>query len=279
MRPDRPQLDPLRIGRMEELRQAKGVAEVSDCAEPIMGGMMCYSGPGSWTNQACALALDGPATDAEIDRLVAFYADRGQEPRVELAPFAHQSLVDGLADRGFRLIEFETVFARCLTDHDLAPLAPGPARIRTVDPSDPDDVANWVRVSSSGFVRADDPNLERYLESSRRMAAHPRVTAMMAEVGTEPVGAGAVEFPAPDGGESLASLIVTSVVPEYRRRGIQKLLMQARLAEARRRGASYATVHTRPGIATERNARRLGFETMYTKVVLVLRRDGLARSV
>ncbi len=273
-------LNALRLGRLEELRQAQGVAEVADIAEPILGGMMSFTGPGSWTNQACALALDAPATDPEIDRLVAFYTDRGHEPRVELAPFAHPTLIEGLAARGFSLLEFETVMARALpADEPPAALAPHGVTIRPVHADDPTEVENWVRISNSGFVRPGDPNEAMFHESSRRVAVHPRVACFLAESEGEAIGAGAVELARPTGEETIACLIATSVLPEHRRRGVQQALMASRLIAARERGASFAFIHARPGIATERNARRLGFQTLYTKAVMVLRRPDLERSV
>lgn len=275
-----PALDPLRLGRLEELRQAQGVAEVADTAEPILGGMMSYTGPGSWTNQACALALESPATDAEIDRLVSFYTDRGHEPRVELAPFAHPTLIAGLAARGFSLLEFETVMARALSPAEPpAAFAPPGVTIRPVEPDDPAEVQTWVRISNSGFVRSGDPNETMLNESSRRVAVHPRVVCFLAESAGQAIGAGAVELARPTGEETIACLIATSVLPEHRRRGVQQALMAARLIAARERGASFALIHARPGIATERNARRLGFQTLYTKAVMVLRRPDLIHSV
>ncbi len=275
-----PALDPLRLGRLEELRQAQGVADVADTAEPILGGMMSFTGPGSWTNQACGLAMDAPATEAEIDRLVRFYTDRGHEPRVELAPFAHPTLIAGLAARGFSLLEFETVMARALPSAEPpAALPPQGVTIRLVRPDDATEVDTWVRTSNSGFVRPGDPGESMFNESSRRVAVHPRVVCFLAESAGQPIGAGAVELARPTGEETIACLIATSVLPEHRRRGVQQALMAARLIAARERGASFAFVHARPGIATERNARRLGFQTLYTKAVMVLRRPDLIRSL
>ena len=58
---------------------------------------------------------------------------------------------------------------------------------------------------------------------------------------------------------------------------------ESRKRHARRkaaaRGATLAVIHTSPGIATERNARRLGFVMAYTKVVMTMPREGLASSV
>jgi GNAT superfamily N-acetyltransferase len=88
------------------------------------------------------------------------------------------------------------------------------------------------------------------------------------------VGAGSVEF----AGE-LCALFGLSVLPEFRRRGIQQALIAARLNEARRRGAHLATISGRPGAATERNVMRMGFALAYTKVILVKPGPGLTPMV
>jgi hypothetical protein len=44
------------------------------------------------------------------------------------------------------------------------------------------------------------------------------------------------------------------------------------------RGCILATISSRPGIPTERNALRLGFTMAYTKVILVRPGPGLAAS-
>ncbi len=275
-------IDPEHIAHLEEHRQALGVAEIADLAEPIMGGMMSFTAPGSWTNQACGLSLDGRVTDAELDRLVEFYVSRGCAPRVELCPFADRTLIDGLAVRGFVLADFETVLARSTdigaTDPALACRPPEGIKIRRISPGDLEQVDQWIRVSSSGFTQPDSVGYAISYEASRRVAVHPRVACFVAVCGTEVVGAGGVEIASPQGTDSIACLIATSVLPEFRRRGVQQALITARLAHAREQGAIWATIQSKPRISTERNARRLGFETAYTKCVLVLRRPDLIES-
>ena len=41
-------LDILEVARMEEARQAHSVADISDLAEPVGGGLMCFAGAGSF---------------------------------------------------------------------------------------------------------------------------------------------------------------------------------------------------------------------------------------
>jgi GNAT superfamily N-acetyltransferase len=69
------------------------------------------------------------------------------------------------------------------------------------------------------------------------------------------------------------------VLPEFRRRGIQQALIAARLNYAAARGARLATIGSKPGAGTERNVRRMGFATAYTKPVMVRPGPGLVGHV
>lgn len=97
------------IARLEEARQAVAVAELADEHIGISGGTVCFSGAGSWMNQAQGLGLSGGVTSEEIDQLVEFYTSRGVEPKIEVCCFTHHSLTQGLEERGFTLLEFENV--------------------------------------------------------------------------------------------------------------------------------------------------------------------------
>tara|TARA_R110000782_G_scaffold259836_2_gene350605 strand:+ start:1959 stop:2798 length:840 start_codon:yes stop_codon:yes gene_type:complete len=270
-------IDAPRLARLECRRQAVGVAEIARTAEPVLGGLMCYSGPGSWTNQAMGVGLDGPATAAEVDRLIDFYVSRGQEPRVEVCPYADESLIGLLLDRGFGIAEFENVML--LTGTVRTESVKEPPTIRAIDPRDPAEVAAWTRVSASGFVEPGSGAEAVFMESLMRVTAHPRTAAFVAERNGDIVGAAAMEVAKPFGDETVACLFAASVLPEHRRSGVQQALIAARVAHARKAGSVATFIHTKPGIPTERNARRLGFENLYTAVALVMRRAGLARSV
>jgi hypothetical protein len=67
----------------------------------------------------------------------------------------------------------------------------------------------------------------------------------------------------------LAILFADSVVARYRRRGLHQELIVARLADARARGCDLATASTAPGSTSQRNFERMGFQVVYTKVMLV----------
>ncbi|MBL8759027.1 MAG: GNAT family N-acetyltransferase [Phycisphaerae bacterium] len=264
------------VARLEELRQARGLAEVADEALPIAGGIAGRSAPGLSTNNSNAIGLDQPVTDADIDRLCDWHESRASEPRTEVAPFAHPSVLEHLEARRFVLRFFEMVFFRGLDPGQPAaaphPVPPG-LLIRAVDPADAREVREYSRVVMSGFFPPDQQPSEDDYALSARVVAHPRTVCLAAWLDGALVAGGAMDV----SGE-VAGLFGLSVLPDQRRRGVQLALIAARLNEAARRGARVATIGTRPGIATERNARRMGFQLAYAKAVMCRPGPGLARA-
>lgn len=276
-------MDPLELARLEERRQAIGTAEICSIAEPIAGGMMTYSEPGSWSNQAVGLGLETPVSSGEIDRFIAFYESRGVEPRIEVCPYADPSLLALLAERRFVLREFENVWARP-TRPDLDPASimtvpwptdphAGALAIRRIDASRPADVRTAAETAYANFLPEPRPLTPGELEQQRLLCAHERNDVVLAEFAGHPVGVGGMESAPP-----IACLFGMGTLPPWRRRGVQQAVMAWRIANAGLRGCDTAVIHARPGIATERNARRMGFALAYTKVLLTRPGPGLAPS-
>jgi GNAT superfamily N-acetyltransferase len=270
------------IARREEARQAEGVRAIADVCEPWLGGVLARSGPGAWCNAAVGAGLDADQPEVgrdAIERMIAWYAEHGIEPRIELAPCAHPSLVRRLADAGFVVRHFENVFFRGLRAGErIATPMPSPAglRIRAVDPSDARDVDLYARTSIAGFLPPGVEPTEELLALARRTALDPRSVAIVAELDCVVAGAGAMEVAPPSkDGVGIAALFGVTVLPDARRRGVQQQMLAWRLELAASRGASLATIGSRPGVATERNVRRMGFAVAYTKVILVRPAPGL----
>lgn len=269
---------PAEIAQLVERRQARLLADVTPIIEPFAGGVMGFHELGSWQNQACGVGLDGPVEPAQIDELIEFYRSRGAVPQVELSPFAHESLVAGLAERGFVVREFENVLAFELTsgaelgDDTLERGWPAGLELERIAHDDAASIALATELAMRGFFPEGElpPAM---VEASRATFARPSTVSFLARVEGHPASAGSVSI-----GEQVASLVGVSTKPEYRRRGIQQALMLARLRVARERGCVLAMIGSRPGIPTERNAMRMGFTMAYTKVLLTRPEPGLVPS-
>ena len=280
-------LMPIEIAKMEEARQARAMAEIAPVHEHIMGGVMTYMEPGSWSNYACNLGMEGPVTDEELDRLVRFFVERGVEPEVELAAFADKTLIKGLAERGFELREFEAVLSKpIIAAEDLQSLIAGSwpkddngqeLVVERVEPDDEAMVQESCRVGMSGFVPADHKITDGELEMHRKIVGHPHGEYIVAKFGDTVIGAGGAEYPRCEV-MPVGVLFGVTVLEPWRRRGVQQALIVHRLERARVKGAKIAVIHGEPGASTDRNAMRMGFAPAYMKATMAMRGEGLVAS-
>jgi GNAT superfamily N-acetyltransferase len=271
-------LDFAGIARLVEHKHGVPLARFVKEAVPLADGWLLFDAPGSPINKACGIGFDQALTDAELDRIVTFFTERGAEPKVELSPFAPPELLAGLARRGFVLHEFENTLVRDLqSGEDLRALLPGGwpqgVTIERVDPKDTAAVREYVEVAFSGFFPEGVPLPEPIVEFGIRASTAPGYDLFVARVGREAVGGGGCES-----SEGVTQLFGTSVKAAHRRRGIQQALIIRRLEQGREHGSRLAVIHSRPGIPTERNSARLGFQMAYARAVLVKHGEGLIPS-
>jgi len=263
------------VAMLEEARLAVGMSEVAlesrSIPEEWGGGVVTRGDPGTWVNSSVGMGMRGGVRAEAVDAVIEFHESAGVEPRVEVCPFADPTIVGHLAARGFGLRQFESVFFRPLGEGESVPASePEGVRIAGVDPGDRETVDGYCRAIASGFAEPAAPS-EGDLALALRVVRHPRVASFGAFDGAgRVVGGGSVELH-----ESVASLFGLSVAPAFRRRGVQLALMAARLRLAGERRIRVATISSRPGVATERNARRMGFQVAYTRVVVTRPGAGL----
>ncbi len=271
-------MDLLAIARRLEAIQAEVVRGLAAESEPVAGGWMAANGQGSYLNKAAGLGFAGEPTAEDVARIERFFASRGIEPRVELTNFAPPGFLRLLAEAGFVLQELENTLVLPLDAlGDPRSLLPGgwpeDLRIERVDPADDREVEIFVRTSGSGFVPEGADFPEEFLRTGIRAARAPEHDSFIARVGGEVAGAGGCGTR-----HGVTSLFGTSVLPRFRRRGIQQALMAVRLERALALGSDLADITSHPGIPTERNAARLGFRLASVRPVLVKRWAGLVPS-
>jgi GNAT superfamily N-acetyltransferase len=258
------------MARIVERGQQQATETIAGIWEPIADGGAGYENAGSYMNRACGIGVDGPVSGEDLDRLVAFFLSHGAEPRVEVSAYADPSLLQGLAARRFVLRHLEHVFARELSPDDDFELALPKDTLRgvvieSVDREDEATMRAYVDMAASGFLpegaEISDANRASGIKGARLATSD----SFVARVDGRVVGA------AGSGTRlGMTTLFGATVAKDFRRRGIQQALIAARLAGARDRGATFANIRAVPGIATERNAVRLGFRLITSRVVLVL---------
>ena len=264
-------------GRIERA-EAQLIAKSSEAAHrrradgagfviPIAGGVASFAEEDSPFNKVAGLGfggMPGPAALGEIERA---FAARGAPVQIELAHLADPAIGALLTGRGYRLVSFENVLGLAVTGE---PERVTPAGIE-VRPSGDDEFESWLEVQADAVAHPDTQGVPTHEE-------FPREVIVRAE--RDFAAAGVARYAALAGGaivggaglylaEGVAQLTGAATAPAYRRRGVQTVLLSARLADAAAAGCDIAIVTTQPGSKSQQNVQRRGFDLLYTRAVLV----------
>jgi GNAT superfamily N-acetyltransferase len=230
--------------------------QIGACRVEIAGAAALFDGPASPCTQSFGLGLDGVPGAADLDRLEAFFLERGAPVCHELSPLIDVAVTDALVRRGYRPVDFTNVLYQKLpaAPHD-KPAAPGLPTRRMA----PGEEVLWSELSAKGW--GEFPEFTDFLLNlGRVMAATEGSICLFAELDGAPVATGKL---ACAGGVAL--LGGASTVPAARRRGAQRALLEARLALAAESGCDLVMMCAHPGTDSQRNAERQGFRIAYTR--------------
>jgi GNAT superfamily N-acetyltransferase len=227
--------------------------------EEIAGGFAVFAGADSPVTQAIGVGLHGEVSDFDLDRLQDFFSSRATAAAAELCPLVQMSLYERFAKRGFHLLEVSDVLFRRLKpmDSDAQAL---PSNI-VVRRAAPDEAQLWTKTVAAGFAEH-NPVTQSIL--GVMAGFFPAAHCFLALVDGSVAGGGAVST---RGG--VCGLFGASTLPEFRGRGAQTALLQARIAWAAAQGCDVAVSITQPGSASHRNMERQGFRVAYTRTKLI----------
>jgi hypothetical protein len=221
------------------------------------GGCAIFVGADSPLTHAVGIGLHGPVPAATVDEIECFFRSRGANVTIDVSPLADGAFVQTLANRGYHITEFNSVLVRRLAgiDRSITP------RARCVVPGEED---LWSHTVGRGFFEHSDLAVEE-MNVGRAIAAMPGALCYLAAaLNGDVAAAGAMAFH-----EGVATLFADATVSAYRREGMHRELIAARLNEAAARGCDLATASTLPGSGSQRNYERMGFQVAYTKVTMV----------
>ena len=223
----------------------------------VAGAYAMYDGPRSPCTQTFCLGLFETPTEADLDRLEAFYRERGAAVFHEVSPLAGVGLFGLLHERGYRPVELSSILFLPLAGRPSEPPLPaGPVRVRLAGPEESD---LWARTMAEGWQ--DSTEFADVLTDLMRIVAHrPGALSFLAECEGRPVAAGSLIVH-----EGVALLGGASTIPQFRKRGAQRALFEERLGSAVRAGCDLAMMGAAPGSASQRNAERQGFHIAYTR--------------
>jgi GNAT superfamily N-acetyltransferase len=242
---------------MAALRPDSGAAWLS-----VAGGRAIFTGADLFTNRAMGLGLSGPVSSDDLERIETFYAERGVPSEIEIASMVDRSLLRLLGQRGYRLLRFRNIYAQALSALEAPGAAPedrsAVAATREVDES---TAAAWSTTLLDGFEYTQTADRDRVATWNRMVRSLLGMTALIALIDGEPVGAASVMVLG-----ATAVLGGAATRPAYRRRGVQRALIEARLVVAARAGCELAVVTADPGSSSGRNAERTGFQLVCNHV-------------
>jgi GNAT superfamily N-acetyltransferase len=222
---------------------------------PVAGGRAIFTGVDFFSNRALAMGLRGPVSQEEVESVETFYRLRGVPSEIEIASMVDPTLLRLLNERGYQIARFRNIYGRALhsreSSADAAARPSSAARIHEVDAT---TTAAWSTVLIDGFGYTREADRSRVDTWNHMVRSRPGVTALVAVIDGAPVGAANVMVLG-----SAAVLGGAATLPAFRRRGVQRALIESRLAVAARAGCELAIVTADPGSSSGRNAERAGF--------------------
>lgn len=237
------------VDARRELQPAVGAKWID-----VAGTYAMFDGPDSPLTQTFGLGLTEPCGVRELERLEAFFSQRGAPTAHEVSTFASPSALRLLSERGYTPIEASVVLVRPTST---AAATSGPITARAIGV---DEAPLWCRVAGQGWG-SESAELGAFVESFGAIVTRARgVTCFLAELDGAPVAAAALNV-----NNGVALLAGATTIPAARRQGAQRALLQARLTFAAARNIPLAMVVTQPGSASQRNAERQGFRPVYTR--------------
>lgn len=226
---------------------------------PAAGGWALHYGAGDPLNAVKGVGLCDTVDFAQWDEMEAAFRAAGSSVVVDCAPFALPEFIAGLHDRAYRIAGFETVLWQPLSGAmtSAALMRPDALSVECVEGA---AAAAWTDLMGRGFADGGEP-MAFSVDFGRVRASMGSATLMFRAMWEgEPAGAASLSMH-----EGVAHFGGASVLPRFRRRGIQRALTQTRLDAARASGCELAKLDVLAGSGSHRNAERAGFRVAYTR--------------
>jgi hypothetical protein len=257
-----------RIDRAEGRLCASIAREFQDAKVfDVDGGVGVFVERDSPSNKLIGVGFSGEVDDAVLSEIEAHFAGRGARLQAEISTLADPVVHRQLAARGYVPGGFEHVLG-----HELhGTMAPPPPDV-TVEQLSSADLPTLSQVMAEGFSNPDIggvggdalPPADEIRRLFTLTLRAPGVRGYIARIGGVVVGGAALRID-----DGVAQFSGAATLPAFRRRGVQTVLLRARLADASRAGCSIGVVVTQPASKSQQNAQREGFSLLYARQLLV----------
>lgn len=240
----------------QQMRPEIGAAEAEVC-----GGHMSFCGLGSPIGRAVGMGLERPFTEADLDHIESFYRAHNAPAQVDLCPMHEPAVFEMFKQRGYAIAELNNVLYRKLDAGERFPAAPPGYEVRRSLVEEA-EVAGAI-VENAFFPDGAPEPFRGLIAPLYQMQGG---VAFVASVEGKLVACG-TGLVIPE--HKIVALCGAGTLAEYRGRGLQTALLQARMAAAIDAGCEYAAIVTQGGTTSQRNAERLGFRVAYSKVTVI----------
>ena len=186
-----------------------------------------------------------------------FFSDRGANVSIDLCPLADPALVEALSQRGYGISQFNNVMVRELANLTCV----STPRVRVATGTERE---NWSQAVGEGFFERATLT-EDEMDVGRAVFAMSGASCYISRAEAGEIAGGA----AMNVHGSLAMLFADTTIARFRRTGLHRELIVARLNDSVCRGCDLAAAATLPGSESQRNYERTGFHVVYTRITLV----------
>lgn len=253
---------------IEEGARAAAQREPQALVLPVGSGSAVWAGPSSPLDKVVGVGMGGEFDDGTLDEVEAAFAERDTPVQFEVSTLADPAVAERLTRRGYVLSGFENVLGLRLEPGRSAKSAAGVE----ISPVGPDEFDTWLDVVATGFATPDVQGIASHEEfprdaldhSVRDIASATGFSGSIARIDGAPAGGASLRL-----ADGVAQFCGAATLPAFRRRGVQASLLSARLAAAASAGCDLAVVTTLPGSKSQQNVQQLGFQILYTRVILV----------
>jgi GNAT superfamily N-acetyltransferase len=219
------------------------------------GAYVVFDGVDSPTTQTFGLGVFEELTPQTLDIIERFYRDRGAPVFHEVSPLAGVAALDLLCARNYRPIEISSILYRPVTNSSIQEHSN--IRVRVTGPQ---EAPLWTQVNARGWSHEHPELVDFLLQSGALASAREQSVCFLGELDGQPGAAGTLCIH-----EGVALFAGAATVPEFRRRGLQAALLEARMSYASDHGCDLAMMVAEIGSNSQRNAERKGFRIAYTR--------------
>ncbi|KAJ5483086.1 hypothetical protein N7539_006532 [Penicillium diatomitis] len=224
-------------------------------------------------NRAVGLGSQGTLSEDELREFESMYLETGLDMEVHLSPFATSMTLESLIARGYEervMLSTYHGFVDKLLDGSATTSTFDKVTIRQIQqPLSTHEREQFIESSIAGFQTNGRPR--ELLGTLARIATERTDTALfVTRIDDQIAGSAAMaKIESYKGDEAVAYLYLDSTLPEYRGRGVQQAVIQARIHAAQFEGLSLLTTTTTVNDGSARNAERAGLIAAYTAPVLI----------